>query len=550
MDVGLRCYVFMDCSIFLNNFSFKSYFMIKKRFIVGLFLIILVSINATHAQVQPLKSSQIDSLVSKSMSMMPLAGMAVAVVKDGKIIHAKGYGVTSIKTKEAVNENTLFAIASNSKAFTSMSLAMLADEGKLKWSDKVVDFIPEFKMYDPYVTANFTIEDLLTHRSGMGLGAGDLMFFPDGSNFTMQDILKSFQYQKPTSDFRTKFDYDNLLYMVAGEVVARVSGMPWTTFVETKIMKPLGMNRSAAMFQDLKDKKNVAMPHSADQELKQIEQYAETNSSFAAAGGIYASVNDLSQWMLLHLNGGKYGDGLKAKLVSAENHHEMLRPHTFIGFNGKPNPAMRSHFNAYGLGWGVNDLNGYAIFSHTGGLPGMLSKTTLVPELNLGVIVLTNTDPGGFAFETISRMIVNSYLNIKMDVLTMAAARVKERQTKGDSVTTAVWNIVKNAKATNLNFANFTGTYRDNWFGEVNIDLKDGQLWFTSKRSPKLHGKMSFYKANTFAIAWDYQDMECDAFATFSLDEEGKAVGIKMKGISPNIDFSFDFQDLDLKRVK
>src|SRR5690349_8208032 len=210
---------------------------------------------------QPLQSKQIDSLVAKSMSMMPSAGIAIAVVKDGKVVHAKGYGVTSVLTKEKADENTLFAIASNTKAFTTMALAMLVDEGKIKWQDKVIDYIPEFKMYDPYVTANFNIQDLLTHRSGMGLGAGDLMFFPDGSDFTIKDVLKSFQYQKPTSAFRTKYDYDNLLYMVAGEVVSRVSGVPWTDFVEKRIMKPLGMERSAGVYQNLKDKKNVAMPH-------------------------------------------------------------------------------------------------------------------------------------------------------------------------------------------------------------------------------------------------------------------------------------------------
>jgi len=520
----------------------------KKMIAVGWSAVFLVCTG--YAQVKPYTSSQIDSLVNKSMQLMPLAGIAVAVVKDGKVIHSKGYGVTSIKTKEAVDENTLFGIASNSKAFTSMALGILIDEGKLHWMDKVVDYLPEFKMYDPYITAHFTIQDLLTHRSGLGLGAGDLMFFPDGADFTIQDVLKSFQYQKQTSEFRTRFDYDNLLYMVAGEVVTRVSGMPWTTFVETRIMQPLGMERSAGMYQNLKDKKNVALPHSAEPDLKLIGQYTEASASFAAAGGIYASVRDLSKWMLLHLNGGKFGDGLSRQLVSVENHNEMLRPHTMIGFNRKPNPALRAHLNAYGLGWGINDLNGYVIFSHTGGLPGLLSKTTLVPELNLGVVVLTNTDPGGFAFETISRMIVNAYFNSKNDLLTMAAGRVKERQSRGDSVTTAVWNTVQKASTTNLRLENFAGAYHDNWFGDVTIDLKGGELWFTSKRSPKLHGKMSYYKANTFAVRWDYRDMACDAFATFSMDEEGRATGIRMKGISPNIDFSFDFQDLDLKRVK
>lgn len=511
--------------------------------------LVVLAMLANTITAQPLQSTQIDSVVNKAMTMMPQAGLAIAVVKDGKVIHAKGYGLTSIQTKGKVDENTLFAIASNSKAFTTAALAILVDEGKLKWLDKVVDYVPEFKMYDPYVTANFNIEDLLTHRSGLGLGAGDLMFFPDGSNFTVKDILKSFQYQKPTSAFRTQYDYDNLLYIVAGEVVARVSGMSWAEFVENKIMKPLGMSRSAAIYQRIKDPKNIAQPHAASKgALQQIETYTKSDATIGAAGGIYASVNDLSKWMITHLNGGKIADG--KVLISSESYREIFRPHTMVGFNTKPDPRSKVHFNAYGLGWFINDQNGYVVFSHTGGLPGMLSKTTLVPELNLGIVVLTNTDPGAYSYQTISRSIVDSYMGLKqLDRISQAAALIREQENAGDSVATAVWNTVKNAKSTHINPENFTGTYRDNWFGDIKISLKDGQLWFTSLRSPKLNGKMSFYKANTFAIRWDYQDMNCDAFATFSLDEEGKANRISMRGISPNIDFSFDFHDLDLKRV-
>lgn len=208
-----------------------------------LFFIVLNLFAGQTLFSQEIRSSQIDSLVNKAMSISPCAGIAVVVIKDDKIVHSKGYGVTSVNSKE----NTLFAIASNSKAFTAAALAILVDEGKLGWNDKVVTHIPEFKMYDPYVTANFNIQDLLTHRSGLGLGAEDLMFFPDGSDFTIEDMLNSFQYQRPTSAFRTKFDYDNLLYVVAGEVIARVSGMNWAKFVETKIMMPLGMQRSAGL---------------------------------------------------------------------------------------------------------------------------------------------------------------------------------------------------------------------------------------------------------------------------------------------------------------
>jgi CubicO group peptidase (beta-lactamase class C family) len=284
-------------------------------------ILLLIVANASLAHSQALTSKQIDSLVNKTLEIMPLAGIAVAVIKDGKVVHANGYGVATIKGKEKVDENTLFAIASNSKSFTAAALAILVDEGKLNWHDKVVDHIPEFKMYDPYVTANFNIQDLLTHRSGLGLGAGDLMFFPDGSDFTMKDILKSFQYQKPVSAFRTKFDYDNLLYMVAGEVVARASGMSWSDFVEKRIMKPLGMNRSAGLYQNLKDKKNTAMPHAVVKgTLHQLEPYQNVDGALGAAGGIYSSVNDLSKWLLMHLNDAKYGETLQTQLITSANH--------------------------------------------------------------------------------------------------------------------------------------------------------------------------------------------------------------------------------------
>ena len=243
---------------------------------------------------QGLTSPQIDSIVKVAMDSMQHAGLAVAVVLDGEIVHSKGYGMASIVTGDKVDLHTRFSIASNSKAFTSTALAILVDEGKIDWNDKVVDHIPEFKMYDPWVTANFTIIDLLTHRSGLDLGAGDLMWIPDGNNFTVADVISSFQYQTPVSDFRTKYDYDNLLYLVAGEIVARKSGMTWSEFIEEKIMDPLQMNESAGTLQRLTSKNNIAKPHSyIDNEFVQVDEFDATQA--AAAAGIYPSVNDLSK---------------------------------------------------------------------------------------------------------------------------------------------------------------------------------------------------------------------------------------------------------------
>lgn len=510
-------------------------------------LIILFQISIFHTVFSQVVTSEIDQLMEDAITKLNVAGAAVAIVKDGKIIHSKGYGVTSTKTKEKVNKDTRFAIASNSKAFTAAALAILVDEGKLKWEDKVVEYLPKFKMYDSYVTANFTIVDLLTHRSGLGLGAGDLMFFPDGGDYTIDDILKSFQYQKKVSDFRTQFDYDNLLYVVAGEVIKQISGKSWSEFVENKIMKPIGMNNSAGTYNRLSNKKNVAMPHSTlEGSLVPLDVF-DINLG-AAAGGIYASVNDLTKWMMLQLNEGQQGDKV---IFSKKNHAKMWKPYTNMGFRVRTQSRYKTHFSAYGLGWGIKDANGYLVFSHTGGLPGMLSKTTIIPELDLGIIILTNTDPGGAAlFSAINNSIVDKYLGLEDNGwIEKNAARLAQRKEEGDVVTKKVWEVVRSTNSSHIKEEDFIGTYEDHWFGKVEIFKNKNKLWFKSLRSPKLNGEMFFYKANTFVIKWEYQDMNADAFAMFNLDEEGKAQSLKMKGISPNIDFSFDFHDLNLQRV-
>ncbi len=515
------------------------------KLFIPLFLLFLASISL-NAQIT---SDGIDSLVNDALSKFNVAGVAVGVVKDGKVVHLKGYGVKSKETGEPVDEYTDFAIASNSKAFTTVALAILEEEGKLKWTDKVIDHIPEFRMYNPYVTENFNIIDLLTHRSGLGLGMGDLMIFPDGSDFTMEDILKNFQYFKPVSAFRTKFDYDNLLYLVAGEVVKRASGMSWEEFVTEKILKPLEMQHTYASINDMKDKSNLALPHAnTDSTLVVLESFKSMMNG--AAGGIYSNVADMCKWMNMHLNNGAYGDSLENTLVSKANHENMWRIHTVMQADN--NSRYKSHFAGYGLGWMLKDVNGMMSVSHTGGLPGMLSRVVMIPDINLGVVVLTNTsDDGAAVFSAVTKTIVDSYLGLSdLNWVDIYSAYFAMKKSKADSVTIKVWDEVGKVRGQPVDTAKWTGVYKDQWFGKVEVCKKDGQLRFRSYRSPKLTGRMFFYKANTFAIRWDYRDMNADAFAMFTLDENGKAIGLKMKGISPNIDFSFDFQDLDLKRVE
>jgi CubicO group peptidase (beta-lactamase class C family) len=507
---------------------------------------IFLSIESSFAYSQVISTDSINHLVERTLKTFDVPGIAVAIVKDDKIVFEKGYGVRSLATGKKVDENTLFGIASNSKAFTTAAIGILVDEGKLKLDDKVTDYIPEFKLYDPWVTSEFTIRDLLTHRSGLGLGAGDLMDFPDSTDFTIKDVIHNLRYFKPVSSFRSKYDYDNQLYKVAGEVIARVSGMSWEDFIQTRIMDPLGMVHSAPSYQRLKDHSNEVDAHSSvDGKVVVIPRYFTYTGN--AAGGIYSSVADLSKWVMMQMNNGKYGDG--KRLFSEAVHGQMWSPQTIIPV--PPNSYYNTHFAAYGLGWGLTDVKGYKQVSHTGGIDGMVTQITLLPELKLAIIVLTNQTSGA-AFTAVTNQIKDSYLGITgRDWVKFMDTQVKASEEGADKVTAEVWKQVEARKhdGTKTDLAPFAGTYHDVWLGDAIIAIKDGQLWFNVKRSPKLTGVMLPYKGNTFVIKWNYRSFEADAFAMFSFDEEGKPSGLKLKPVSPLTDFSFDFQDLDFTKV-
>ena len=510
----------------------------------------LLSIINGVAQTQPISAKQIDSLTALVLKTFNVPGIAVGVVKNGKLIHAKGYGVSNLNTGKKVDENTLFGVASNSKAMTAAVLGQLVDEGKIKWDDRVTDYIPEFKMYDPYVTDAFTIRDLLTHRSGLGLGAGDLMMFPDGSNFTKKDIIHNIRYLKPVSAFRTKYDYDNNLYIVAGEVAERVSGIKWEDLVEQRIMNPLGMQKSAASLYRLKDNSNAVRPHAPVNGKLQVLDI-DWSESANAAGGIWSNVTDWSKWVIAQMNHGKYGAGLDNKVFSSEVHEETWTPQTIIK-TGTAAP-YNTHFAAYGLGWFLSDVKGYKQVTHTGGLAGMVTQVVMFPELQLGIIVFTNQQSGA-AFNAISRTIQDSYLGvIGYDWVKI----MKDRVDKGEAEAKKIGEEVEKDMQAQIskaggqfNFQPYLGIYRDIWFGDIEISTKNGKAWMDCKRSPKLSGEVLPYKGNSLIVRWTDRTLDADAYLMFTTDMDGKPSGLTMKAISPLTDFSFDFHDLDLKRVK
>ncbi|WP_340156061.1 serine hydrolase [uncultured Winogradskyella sp.] len=523
---------------------------IFKNQIVFSLLFLVFTLTTLHAQ---MTSQQIDSLVLRAIEKIDYTvGFSIGVVKDGKILHAKGYGLTEVNSNTNVTEHTPFGIASNSKAFTSAALAILVDQDKITWTDKVIDHIPEFKMYNDYVTNNFTIQDLLTHRSGLALGVGDLMLFPNDSDFTIDDVLNSFQYFKPISEFRTKFDYDNLLYLVAGELTARVTSQTWETFVETNILKPLGMTNSSGSLFTALNYETLAAPHGfINDTIVALNNKTSNNKMNGAAGGIWSSATDMSQWILTQLNEGKYGTDLKNTLFSLEQQQEMWRIHTVIPRQTDPNSPFKSHFYGYGLGWMVSDFNGFLHIEHSGLIEGMTSDVVIIPELEFGFVLLNNSEKSVILNGLIMYALLDEFLDLNTGInwVEMGDQRQKRQNNNIDTITEAVWQQVETHKNTTYNKDHYIGIYEDNWFGKVEIFNNHGDLWFKSFKSPRLNGKLQFYKDQTFAIKWEYQDMNADALATFTLDKKGKAQSITMKGISEFIDFSFDFQDLDLRRI-
>lgn len=513
-----------------------------------LLLVLIFFISSLCSSARVLTSAQLDSLVQRSMKAFEVPGIALAIVKDGKLIHSKGYGVRSLSTKEPVDANTLFGIASNSKAFTAVTLGMLVDEGKLQWDDKVREYIPEFKMYDPYVTEAFTIRDLLTHRSGLGLGAGDLMLFPDSSSFTVKDIIHNLRYLKPVSEFRTKFDYDNNLYIVAGEVVKRVSGMSWERFVERRIFAPLAMNRSSASLNGVKDRNNLIAAHAPVN--GKVQPIPHLNFALGnAAGGIFSSVADLSKWVITLLGHGRYGKDSTTRLWSEKVQEELWAPQTLLPVRSPG--AYNTHFSAYGLGFFLSDVRGYKQVSHTGGMPGNVTQITMIPELQLGIIVLTNQQEGA-AFRAISDEIKDAYFDMPVsDRVAQYATSRKEAVAKADRITDSIWAVIRAVpvqKPALLDWKNYTGTYKDPWFGAVDISQKGDKLWFKSRRSPKMQGVVLPYKENSFVVKWTDRSMDADAILLFRKSTEERATGFTMRAISPLTDFSFDFQDLDFRR--
>lgn len=507
-------------------------------------LLILLTFGMFSAQVEEKK---LDELIKNTLRIFKVPGMSVGIIKDGKIVYSKGFGVRSMNNNLPMDDSTLVGIASNSKAFTCVALAILADEGKLNWDDKVSKYIPEFQMYDPYVSQNVTIKDLVTHRAGLGLGQGDLMFFPEGGSLTVNDIVHNVRFLKPENPFRTTLDYNNIMFIVAGEVIHRISGLSWAEFVEQKIMKPVGMNSSFGSYNRAKiTAKNIIDAH-APSDGKVIAVPHDWNETANAAGGIMSNIKDMTTWAEFLLNGFTTKDGKK---LLTDKQIQQLWSLQIPAPVAMKNP-YDTNFYGYGLGWFISDVKGHKQVQHTGGLIGTVTQFTLIPDLKLGIVVLTNQQSGA-AFNTITNTVKDSYLGVAdrnwLKTYGDRMSKIEADYEKQKKDAYAKSDAFKKEKAMQPKAEQFVGTYNDSWFGDVTITQEKNTFRIHCKNSPRLKGELLPFSNNTFIVKWDDRSYDADAYIIFNYDEFGKAQSAKMKAISDVTDFSFDFDDLDLKR--
>jgi CubicO group peptidase (beta-lactamase class C family) len=498
-------------------------------------LILLYSSTALQAQKKkpavPQQTPQ--QLVEASFGTFKPTGMSVAIVKDGQVVLATGLGMAHATTQEPARSSSLYNIASCSKAFTAAAIGLLVEEGKLRWEDRVIDHLPGFQLSDPWVTSQFTIKELLCHRSGLGTFDGDLLWY--GTDYTDEQIMAHMRHLPLRQEFRTDFGYQNNLYTVAGMVIQKVTGKTWSQFITERFFKPLEMASSCPSNDELDASAQIAYGH-IDGKVIPVYDYAGGKP----AAAIYASVDDLSHWIKLWLDGGKWQG---KQLIDPKTIRMLQSPQTMIGVS----PVWESwgvHFRSYALGWSLFDYAGKKVVEHNGGMPGYISKVTLVPEAGLGFVILNNGNDGA----------VNDALRFKLlDHYLSSAGRDWDKLFKtfadgGAAAQLAETQARENARVPGtqptLAAAAYVGTYFDKTYGEARVAALDGGLHFSMLPSQKLFsGKMEHFHYDTWKVVFNDPYLPF-ALISFQIGPKADVQGLKID--LPNGDFHF--HHLDFKR--
>ena len=509
-----------------------------------LLLLLCAILVLSQAQAQTtVNLNKLDAYYQKALKDWDVPGMAIAIVKNDSVIFAKGYGVLDNKKGGQVDANTLFGIASNSKAYTAAALATLVDAGKINWKDKVKKYVPNLQLYDPFVTENLTIEDLLSHRVGFKTYSGDLLWY--NTTYSREEIIRRMRYLKPVYNFRDGYGYSNLMFITAGQVIENVTGKTWENYIKETFLQPLGMSRTYTSVNDLKGVNNVASPHGFDKDGKPYATTQVAWDNWNPAAGIFTSVNQQAQWMRLQLNQGSY----KGKRIFSENaSRNMWTPHNPMPISKRAEEITPStHFAAAGLGWFVSDYEGRKLVYHGGGHEGMNSRTVLVPEEKLGVVILTNSMSS--IMSPLANYTIDQFLGIQngrdwskfnLD----AAAQAKKAQEKTEDKKSKEKK-KNNKPVRDLN--DYVGTYRSQLYGDATVTLKNGKLDLQLEPAPALGGTLAYWQHEIFDLDWknDFALLH-PTKVRFLVGEDGSIAEMRLDSNNPD----FHFDELEFVKVK
>ncbi|MTV53405.1 serine hydrolase [Massilia buxea] len=488
--------------------------------------------------------------VNRVLKTFDVPGIAIAIVKDGKVVATQGFGVRRLGDPAPVTGKTLFEVASNSKAFTAAALAQLVDQGKLNWDDPVTMHLPEFRMYDAYVTQEMTVRDLLTHRSGLGLGAGDLLWWPTTS-FSTDEIIHRLRYVKPATSFRAGYAYDNLLYIVAGRIIAQQTGKSWGDAIRARILAPLGMHGTTTSVAAMLQAPDFAAPHSKIGGKVAVVKPMPVDNAVGAVG-INTSAEDIAKWMNALLAGGEYdGTEGKARLYSAAQGREMWTSQTPVKITD-PKPALaatRANFNSYGLGFYVRDYRGRKLVMHGGALQGFYSRIVMLPDEKLGVAIFTNAENSG-SMAALQWRILDHYLGVAPTDWVGIIAAQEQQNHRDELARQGKATAARAASKPSLPRTGYDGQYSDPWYGKVEIRHEGRKQVMAFTRTPDLTGELEHFQHDTFIVRWKERNFNADAYVTFSLNPDGSIERMKMQAVSAETDFSYDFHDLAFTPVK
>lgn len=490
------------------------------------FLCLLVRSLPTLLMVVPLAAQRspfpgFESTVEKALRDWKVPGAAIAIIKDDAVVYERGFGVRTLGTNDRVDQHTVFSIASTTKAMTAACLGMLVDEGKLSWDDPVTKWLPEFALSEPYVSRHLTVRDLLTHRSG--LPRGDMLWY--GSGYDRAEILRRVRNLQPAWGFRSRYGYQNIMYMAAGEVVRAVSGMSWDAFMKERLFIPLGMMRSSTSVAALEDMTNVATPHEEIDDTVRAVRWPNYDN-IGGAGSVNSTAHDMAQWARLILNGGLY-DG--KRLLQEKTVEELTAPQMINRLDSVAR-ALRpsSHFLTYGLGWGLVDYLGRKIVTHDGWLDGMRCRIMLVPEEKLGIVVLLN-GPRALLHTALAYEIVDHYLGAPKRDWSAEYLRIanEENLRAAESRAKREEKRVKGT-APAMPLLAYVGTYRSELYGDVAVQLERGAL--VIRYGSMYVGDLAHRHYETFQANWRDRVLGWDE-VMFTHGFDGTVAGLEWSGV-------------------